>query len=100
MARYLVIHTPIDELESAAKPTDLLGLARRSVEGLPGPRWLRTWSPDLHDDRQFTLWEADNAAEIRAALTQFGFFPEADADILRVHDWGPDDVITGAPSPD
>lgn len=96
MARYLVIHTPIAELESDAKPTDLLGLAQRSLDGARGPHWLRTWSPDLHDDRQFTLWDAENASEIRAALEQFGFFTEADADILRVHDWGPEDVVASA----
>jgi hypothetical protein len=96
MARYLVIHTPVAELESGAKPTDLVGLAQRSIDEHRGPRWLRTWSPDLHDDRQFTLWEADSAADIQAALEQFGFFPEADADVLRVHDWGPDDVLANA----
>lgn len=100
MARYLVIHTPSAELESAARPTDLLGLARRTLDGDRGARWLRTWSPDLHDDRQFTLWEAENAAEIRAALDAFGFFPEADADVLRVSDWGPEDVITSAAAVD
>jgi hypothetical protein len=93
MARYLVIHTPTGELEAVARPTDLRGLAERTINGDRGAKWLRTWSPDLHDDRQFTLWDAENAAEIRAALEAFGFFPDADADVLRVSDWGPEDVL-------
>lgn len=100
MARYLVIHTPTAELESAARPTDLIGLARRSLNGTIGAAWIRTWSPDLHDDRQFTLWDAENAAEIRAMMEAYGFFPEADAEIFRVNDWGPDDVIAGAAEED
>ena len=96
MARYLVIHTPTAELESAARPTDLLGLANRTLTGTLGATWVRTWSPDLHDNRQFTLWDADNAAEIRATMEAHGFFSEAEAEIFRVNDWGPEDVIAGA----
>ena len=99
MSRYLVIHTPVAELESAAKPTDLVGLARHSIEGRLGARWLRTWSPDLHDERQFTLWEAENGAEIRALLDAYGFFPEAETEMFRVNDWGPDDVLTNIETP-
>jgi hypothetical protein len=93
MPRYLVIHTPTSELESAGKPTDLAGLAARTLNGAPGARWLRTWSPDLHDDRQFTLWDADNAAEIRAMLDAYAFFPESETEMFRVSDWGPEDVL-------
>ena len=96
MARYLVIHTPTAELESAARPTDLIGLATRSLNETMGASWVRTWSPDLHDNRQFTLWNADNAAEIRAMMEAYGFFSEAAAEIFRVNDWGPADVIAGA----
>jgi len=96
MARYLVIHTPTAELESVSKPADLIGLATRSLNGTIGASWVRTWSPDLHDNRQFTLWDADNAAEIKAMMEAYGFLPDADAEIFRVHDWGPEDVISGA----
>ena len=94
MARYLVVHTPRPEEETAVHPpTRMLDLARD--HGQPGsqPRWLKAWSPDLHDDRVFTLWEASNAAEIRAVLEHYAFLVENDAHVVRVQEWGPDDVL-------
>lgn len=89
MALYLVIHTPrADDQETVYPPTDLAGLA-----AFTGPaRWVRAYSPDLHDDRQFTLWEADSAAQIEAAMERFLFMPDREASILRVHAWGPEEV--------
>jgi hypothetical protein len=97
MATYLVIHTPIlDEEEVARKPSDLLGLARAATEPRANPRWLRTFSPDLHDDRIFTFWEADNAAEIQAMLERYGFLNDMTAAPIRVSEWGPVDVLASA----
>lgn len=94
MATYLVIHTPIDENEETArKPSDLLGLARAAAEPRANPRWIKTWSPDLHDDRLFTLWEAGNGAEILAVLERFGFLDNMSAVPIRVREWGPVDVL-------
>ena len=57
------------------------------------PRWLRAWSPDLHDDRVFSLWEAENASQILAALTRYGFLDQMTATPLRVQEWGPDEIL-------
>lgn len=101
MARYLVIHTPVDpEDTTVRRPSDMLGLARTAgVEGA-SPRWLKTWSPDLHDDRIFTLWDASNATEIRAMLERFGFLDNMDVLALRVQEWGPADVLAVETSED
>lgn len=95
MTTYLVVHTPKPDAESAAPspPTRLVDLARE--HGRPGarPRWLRAWSPDLHDDRIFSLWEAANADEIRRAIERFGFLDTMEAQPVNVREWGPDDVL-------
>lgn len=97
MATYLVVHTPNPEHETAAhRPSDLLGLAKASAEPRANPRWLRTFSPDLHDDRIFTFWEADNAAEIESMLERFGFLNDMTALPIRVSEWGPVDVLASA----
>jgi hypothetical protein len=94
MATYLVIHTPIEtEDDVARKPSDLLGLARAVTVPRTSPRWIKTWSPDLNDDRLFTLWEADNGAEIHAMLERFGFLDDMTAEAMRVREWGPIDVL-------
>jgi hypothetical protein len=94
MATYLVIHSPVEEGEQIpAKPSDLIGLARAATTARANPRWIKTWSPDLHDDRLFTLWEADNAAEIQAILERFGFLNNMTTQPIRVNEWGPVDVL-------
>ena len=94
MATYLVIHTPVEEEDGVArKPSDLVGLARAAAEPRANPRWIKTWSPDLHDDRLFTLWEADNGAEIVAVLERFGYLDNMTALPIRVREWGPVDVL-------
>ena len=94
MARYLVIHTPgaVDDA-TVRKPTDMLELAKQHGGETSSPRWLRTWSPDLHDDRIFTLWDARNADDISKVLAQYGFLDHMDVQALRVQEWGPQDVI-------
>jgi hypothetical protein len=90
----LVIHTPIESEELVArKPSDLAGLAQLALNERSSPRWLKTYSPDLHDDRLFTLWEAENAAEIAAVMEKFGFLDNMTATPLRVKEWGPADVL-------
>ena len=94
MARYLVIHTPIeDEEERVRPPSALEEFARACGDDDSSPRWLRTWSPDLHDDRIFTLWEARNADEIGGVLKQFGFLDHMTFQALRVQEWGPAEVL-------
>jgi hypothetical protein len=94
VARYLVIHTPRAEEPAAPRPPSRLReLASSSTTTTVGTRWLRAWSPDLHDDRIFTLWEASNGDAVRAALEEFGFLDDMDALPLRVRDWGPEEVL-------
>jgi hypothetical protein len=93
MALYLVIHTPRPDAEHEVRqPTRLRELAESTSAPGSSPRWLKAWSPDLHDDRIFTLWEAKSGNDIRAALEQFGFLDDMEAAPLQVREWGPDDV--------
>lgn len=94
MALYLVVHAPEEAVEKAVRaPSRLPELARASTEEGTSPRWLKTWSPDLHDDRIFSLWDANDAAEIEAALERFGYLDDMSAQPLRVREWGPADVL-------
>ena len=94
MAHYLVVHTPSErEVEPVRPPTRLRELAEASTSTGRSPRWLRAWSPDLHDDRIFSLWDAENADEVLSALAEFGFLDDMDAIPLRVREWGPEDVL-------
>jgi hypothetical protein len=97
LARYLVLHTPVNPDDPAIRqPSDMLGLAKEAGAEGASPRWLKTWSPDLHDDRIFTLWEAKDAAEIQAAVRKYGFLDHMDVQALRVQEWGPEDVLAAA----
>ena len=94
MALYLVVHTPKEaEDETVRAPSRLVELARASTDAGASPRCLKAWSPDLHDDRIFSLWEARNAAEIAAALARYGFLDDMTAQPLRVKEWGPAEVL-------
>jgi hypothetical protein len=94
VAVYLVVHTPLDPDDTTVHPPSrLLDLAREHGEQGRSPRWLKAWSPDLHDDRIFTLWEAESAAEIGRTLEEYGFLSQMTARALRVHEWGPAEVI-------
>ncbi len=86
MALYLVVHSPRDADDTGRG-------AMSATSDRPGPRWLRAWSPDLHDDRIFTLWEAASADDVRATLEEFGFLNDLEATPIRVREWGPDQVL-------
>jgi hypothetical protein len=94
MALYFVVHTPRTESESELRrPTRLRELAETSALPSASPRWLKAWSPDLHDDRIFTLWEATSAAEIHRALDDYGFLDDMEATAVQVKEWGPEEVL-------
>jgi hypothetical protein len=97
LARYLVIHIPIEEEETVVRPiSDMTSLAvKHGLEGA-NPRWLKAWSPDLNDDRIFTLWDADSAASIQMVLEQYAFLNNMTAQPLRVQEWGPAEVLSAA----
>jgi hypothetical protein len=94
MARYLVIHSPTDtESGEDRPPTRLVELARAHVGEDARPRWLRAWSPDVHDERLFTLWDATSAEEILKTIRTFGFLDHMEPQAINVREWGPDDVL-------
>jgi hypothetical protein len=94
MTTYLVIHTPIEANETDVKPpTDLAGLASSHGKDGASPRWLKAWSPDLSDDRIFSLWDAKNAGEIVLVLERYGFLDQMDYAAIPVHEWGPDEIL-------
>ena len=101
MALYLVVHQPPAEpTDRVEPPTRMVDFARDLGTAEASPRWLRTWSPDLNDDRLFSMWEADRADEILAAMTAYGFLSHLVATPLRVQEWGPDDILRAHDNPD
>ena len=96
MALYLVVHDPNpNEDETVRPPTRLRELAESARDATASPRWIKAWSPDLHDDRIFTMWEARSAEEITTALEKYGFLDDFTAKPFQVREWGPDDVLAG-----
>jgi hypothetical protein len=96
MPLYLVEHIPYQDGAEVtiAPPTDLEGLARYSLNATHGARWLTTFTPDLHDDRHFSIWEAPDVEEIRAVMARFGFLSDGVVKAFSIRQWGPDDVIS------
>ncbi|MEJ7900815.1 MAG: hypothetical protein WKF63_03165 [Thermomicrobiales bacterium] len=94
MVQYLVVHTPkTEEPGEPTPPTRLRDLATNHGHEAAAPRWIRAWSPDLHDERIFSLWEAVNADAIHKVIDQFGFLDTMDAHPINVREWGPADVL-------
>jgi len=95
MPIYLVVHTPRQgEEETVQAPSRMVELAREHGREDSRPRWIRTWSPDLHDDRLFSLWEATAAEDISATMERYGFLSDMDAHPVCVQEWGPEDVLS------
>ncbi|MFM9105354.1 MAG: hypothetical protein ACKOWF_01490 [Chloroflexota bacterium] len=93
MSTFLVIRETRDDDGAVRPPSRLEDLARASLARGGGARWVRTWSPDAGDDRIFSLWEAESAAQIEAALERYGFLDDMEATPLRVSGWGPEEVL-------
>ncbi len=94
MATYLVVHTPRQEDgDEVRPPSRLRDLAELHGGERAKPRWIRAWSPDLHDERIFSLWEAVNADEILKTIAAYGFLDTMDAHPVNVREWGPSDVL-------
>lgn len=97
MALYLVIHSPHQQDSDVLRPPSrLIDLAREHGAERSEPRWLRSWTPNLNDDRLFTLWESANADAIIKVIHDYGFLDNMDAKPLQVEEWGPADVIVTA----
>ncbi len=97
MALYLVIHSPEDPDHTAsAPPTRLVELARHAGAAEAPVRWISTLTPDLQDERIFTLWEADDPENIRAIMERFGFLNHMASQPIQVQQWGPSEVLAAA----
>lgn len=97
MTLYLVIHTPHEEeMDALRPPSRLIALARDHGAERSEPRWLRSWTPGLNDDRLFTLWESATADAIIKVIHDYGFLDNMDAKPLQVDEWGPDQVLASA----
>jgi hypothetical protein len=98
VAHYLVIHTPTEgDGDTVRPPTQLVELAKLHGPAGAQPRWLKTWSPDLHDDRIFSFWEAANADDILNTIRHFGFLDNMEAKPIAVREWSPIDVLAAEP---
>ena len=99
MATYLVVHTPktTEEVEAESEvrpPTRLEDLARDHGAETSEPRWIKTWSPDLHDERIFSLWDAADAQKILSVIETYGFLDDMTSHPVRVQEWGPIEVLS------
>lgn len=93
MPLYLVVHTPRkDEEEKVYPSTRMLDMARDHGQH-ERTRWLKTWSPDLHDDRHFSLWEARSAEDISEVMSRYGFLSHTESETVCVEEWTPADVL-------
>lgn len=101
MALYLVIHTPRKDVEEEVFPaTNMADMARDHGGEDARTRWLKSWSGDLHDDRHFTLWQANSAEDIQEVMARYHFLGEAESDVVCVQEWTPSDVASAASDTD
>jgi len=77
----------------------MLELAHEAGAEGASPRWIATLSPDLHDDRMFSMWESESADQIVTALERYGFLNHMAAHPIRVQQWGPADVLAAEAQP-
>ncbi|MEO7078937.1 MAG: hypothetical protein ABIY38_08600 [Rhodococcus sp. (in: high G+C Gram-positive bacteria)] len=92
MALYLVVHTPkSDEVPLAATRLQEMAIDHGTEDS--SPRWIRAWSPDLHDERIFSMWDAANADEILHVIARYSFLDHMDAHPVQVQEWGPSEVL-------
>ncbi len=98
MARYLVIHSPREDSDSGEvqAPTRMVDLARQAGAEDANPRWVETYDTDMSDDRVFTIWDADDPADILAAMDNYGFLNHMESKPIRIERWGPADVLVNA----
>lgn len=95
MPLYLVVHTPKTDVddETVFPPTRLDDLARDHAGGDARTRWIKTFSPDLHDERHFTLWSARSADDILEVMERYAFMSEMENHPIAVQEWDPQTVL-------
>lgn len=102
MPLYLVVHTPRTEDDDVKvyPPTRMLDMARDHGGEEVRTRWIRTYSPDLHDERHFTLWDAKSAEDITEVMERYGFLSEMESHPVCIQEWTPADVLAADDSAD
>lgn len=95
MPMYLVVHTPrsLTDEETVYPPTRLTELARDHSGPEARTRWIKTMSPDLHDERHFSLWTAKNAEDILEVMERYDFMSEMEHHPVAVQEWDPQSVL-------
>lgn len=95
MPMYLVMHTPksTDDDETVYPPTRLAELARDHAGEDAKTRWIKTLSPDLHDERHFSLWIARSAQDVLEVMERYHFMSEMDHHAIAVQEWDPQTVL-------
>ncbi len=95
MPMYIVVHTPKEIADDAEPfpPTKLAELARDHAGEGARTRWIKTLSPDLNDERHFTLWEAKNAQDILEVMDRYHFMSEMEHHPIAVQEWDPSAVL-------
>lgn len=95
MPMYLVMHTPksIDDEETVYPPTNLADLARDHAGEDAKTRWIKTLSPDLHDERHFSFWTARSAQDVLEVMERYHFMSEMDHHAIAVQEWDPQSVL-------
>ena len=96
MPLYLVVHTPKSDVAEDAvfPPTNLEALARDHAGTDARTRWVKTLSPDIHDERHFSIWDAKNAEDILEVMERYHFMSEMDHHPIAVQEWDPHTVLT------
>lgn len=95
MPLYLVVHTPKEDVDEEAvfPPSNLKDLARDHAGEDARTRWIKTLSPDLHDERHFTMWQARSAEDILEVMERYHFMSEMENHPIAVQEWDPQSVL-------
>lgn len=95
MPLYLVVHTPKADIAADAvfPPTNLVELAQDHAASDARTRWIKTLSPDLHDERHFSMWEAHCAEDILEVMDRYHFMSEMDHHPVAVQEWDSQSVL-------
>lgn len=95
MPLYLVVHTPKTDVddETVFPPTKLDELANDHASVDARTRWIKSFSPDLHDERHFSLWNAKSADDILEVMERYHFMSEMDHHPVAVQEWDSQSVL-------
>lgn len=95
MPLYLVVHTPKSDVteDTVFPPSKLEDLAKDHSGADARTRWIKTLSPDVHDERHFSMWEAKSAEDILEVMDRYHFMSEMDHHPIAVQEWDSQSVL-------